>query len=280
MRGLLERLQASRFVVIGGAIAILLAAIGAILGLPVESVPDISPRQVLVSVVAPGLATEEVERLITFPIETSMAGIPGMNDLRSVSRSGVSVVYVQFDDDTDIDLDRTRVNERIQQARSLISVPGLSINMGPLATGMGEIMQVQIRGPHQSLMDLNRLMNWVVVPQLKLVPGVVDVNVNGGAEETYQVAIDQARLTAYGLSVSEIYRAVDANNAASGGGWIEHHAEQQIVVGRGLIRSLDDFAALPVRQNPDGTAIRLRDIGRVAMGPRTRLGAVTRDGKG
>lgn len=280
MRGLLERLQASRFVVIGGAIAILLAAIGAILGLPVESVPDISPRQVLVSVVAPGLATEEVERLITFPIETSMAGIPGMNDLRSVSRSGVSVVYVQFDDDTDIDLDRTRVNERIQQARSLISVPGLSINMGPLATGMGEIMQVQIRGPRQSLMDLNRLMNWVVVPQLKLVPGVVDVNVNGGAEETYQVAIDQARLTAYGLSVSDIYRAVDANNAASGGGWIEHHAEQQIVVGRGLIRSLDDFAALPVRQNPDGTAIRLRDIGRVAMGPRTRLGAVTRDGKG
>lgn len=280
MRGLLERLQASRFVVIGGAIAILLAAIGAILGLPVESVPDISPRQVLVSVVAPGLATEEVERLITFPIETSMAGIPGMNDLRSVSRSGVSVVYVQFDDDTDIDLDRTRVNERIQQARSLISVPGLSINMGPLATGMGEIMQVQIRGPRLSLMDLNRLMNWVVVPQLKLVPGVVDVNVNGGAEETYQVAIDQARLTAYGLSVSEIYRAVDANNAASGGGWIEHHAEQQIVVGRGLIRSLDDFAALPVRQNPDGTAIRLRDIGRVAMGPRTRLGAVTRDGKG
>ncbi|GBQ22203.1 cobalt/zinc/cadmium resistance heavy metal efflux pump protein CzcA [Gluconacetobacter sacchari DSM 12717] len=280
MRALLLLLQANRFVVLGAAFALMLAGMAAVVGLPVEAVPDISPRQVLVSVVAPGLATEEVERLITFPVEASMAGIPGMNDLRSVSRSGVSVVYVQFDDETDIDLDRTRVNERIQQARSLIAVPGLSINMGPLATGMGEIMQIQIHGSGRSLMDLNRLMAWTVVPQLKLVPGVVDVNVNGGAEETFQVALDQGRLNAYGVSVGDVYRAVDGNNAASGGGWIEHHAEQQIVVGRGLIRTLDDFGALPVRSNADGTAIRLRDVGVVSMGPRTRLGAVTRDGRG
>ncbi|MBB2202300.1 efflux RND transporter permease subunit [Gluconacetobacter tumulisoli] len=280
MESVLVFLQRNRFVVLGALVAILLSGIVAVVGLPVESVPDISPRQVLVSVVAPGLATEEVEQLITFPIEASMAGIPGMSDLRSVSRSGVSVVYVQFDDDTDIDLDRTRVNERIQQARSSISVPGLAINMGPLATGMGEIMQVQIRGDGQSLMELNRLMTWTVAPQLKLVPGVVDVNVNGGAEETYQVALDQARLAAYGVSVGDVYRAVDGNNAASGGGWIEHHAEQQIVVGRGLVHSLDDFGALPVRLGPDGTAIRLRDVGAVSMGPRTRLGAVTRDGRG
>ncbi|GEB38878.1 cation transporter [Gluconacetobacter liquefaciens] len=280
MLALLNLLQANRFLVLGAAVALMLAGMVAVVGLPVEAVPDISPRQVLVSVVAPGLATEEVERLITFPVEASMAGIPGMVDLRSVSRSGVSVVYVQFDDGTDIDLDRTRVNERIQQARSLIAVPGLSINMGPLTTGMGEIMQVQIHGAGRSLMDLNRLMTWSVVPQLKLVPGVVDVNVNGGAEETFQVALDQARLNAYGVSVGDVYRAVDANNAASGGGWIEHHAEQQIVVGRGLIRTLEDFGALPVRSNADGTAIRLRDVGAVSMGPRTRLGAVTRDGRG
>ncbi|MFT8778093.1 MAG: efflux RND transporter permease subunit, partial [Gluconacetobacter liquefaciens] len=228
MLALLNLLQANRFLVLGAAVALMLAGMVAVVGLPVEAVPDISPRQVLVSVVAPGLATEEVERLITFPVEASMAGIPGMVDLRSVSRSGVSVVYVQFDDGTDIDLDRARVNERIQQARSLIAVPGLSINMGPLTTGMGEIMQVQIHAAGRSLMDLNRLMTWSVVPQLKLVPGVVDVNVNGGAEETFQVALDQARLNAYGVSVGDVYRAVDANNAASGGGWIEHHAEQQI----------------------------------------------------
>lgn len=280
MRSVLAAFQSRRGLVLGLLCLIFLAGCLAVRGLPVEAVPDISPQQVLVSVVAPGLATEEVERLITFPIETSMAGLPDMTDLRSVSRSGVSVVYVQFADATDINLDRTRVQERIQQARSMISVPGISVNIGPLATGLGEIMQLQIRGERQSLMDLNRLMTWTVVPELKLVPGVVDVNVNGGAEQTFQVALDQARLLALGVSVDDVFRAVDANNSASGGGWIEHREEQQIVVGRGLIGSLDDFAAIPVRTNANGSAIFLRDVGRVTMGPRTRLGAVTRDGAG
>ncbi|WP_148089284.1 efflux RND transporter permease subunit, partial [Acetobacter pasteurianus] len=122
--------------------------------------------------------------------------------------------------------------------------------------------------------------NWTVVPQMRLVPGVVDVNVNGGAEETYEVALDPARLIASNLSVSEVYRAVDANNAASGGGWITHHAEQQSVVARGLISSLADFGNIAVRTNADGSIIRLRDLGRITTGARTRLGAVTRDGQG
>ncbi|EGG78748.1 Protein helA [Gluconacetobacter sp. SXCC-1] len=276
----LATLIRARMLVLGGLGLLLAAGIMTVLGLPVEAVPDISPRQVLVSVVAPGLATEEVEKLITFPVETSMTGIPGMTDLRSVSRGGVSVVYVQFADDTDINLDRTRVNERIQQARASISVPGITVSMGPLATGMGEIMQFQIRGAGGSLMELNRIMNWTVVPQMRLVPGVVDVNVNGGAEETYEVTLDPARLIGSNLSVGEVYRAVDAGNAASGGGWITHHAEQQSVVGRGLVGSLADFGNIAVRTNPDGSAVRLRDLGRVRAGARTRLGAVTRDGQG
>ena len=280
MQAFLSALQSRRWFVLGVLSFIFIAACLMVRGLSVEAVPDISPQQVLVSVVAPGLATEEVERLITFPIETSMAGIPDMTDLRSVSRSGVSVVYVQFADDTDINLDRTRVEERIQQAKSLISVPGVSVNIGPLATGLGEIMQLQIKGDGYSLMDLNRLMTWVVVPQLKLVPGVVDVNVNGGAEQTFQVSLDQSRLLALGVSVDDVFRAVDGNNSAAGGGWIEHGEEQQIVVGRGLIGSLDDFGSIPVRTNSNGSAIFLRDVGQISMGPRTRLGAVTRDGQG
>ncbi|ARW49158.1 efflux RND transporter permease subunit [Acetobacter pasteurianus] len=279
-RKYLETLLRARMLVLGGLALILAAGMMAVLELPVEAVPDISPKQVLVSVVAPGLATEEVEKLITFPVEASMTGIPGMTDLRSVSRGGVSVVYVQFADDTDINLDRTRVNERIQQARASISVPGITVSMGPLATGMGEIMQFQIKGAGRSLMELNRIMNWTVVPQMRLVPGVVDVNVNGGAEETYEVVLDPARLIASNLSVSEVYRAVDANNAASGGGWITHHAEQQSVVGRGLISSLADFGNIAVRANADGSIIRLRDLGHITTGARTRLGAVTRDGQG
>ncbi|PYD48249.1 efflux RND transporter permease subunit [Novacetimonas pomaceti] len=279
-RRYLEVLLRARMLVLGGLGLVLVAGILVVLGLPVEAVPDISPKQVLVSVVAPGLATEEVEKLITFPVEASMTGIPGMTDLRSVSRGGVSVVYVQFADDTDINLDRTRVNERIQQARGSISVPGITVGMGPLATGMGEIMQFQIRGAGRSLMELNRIMNWTVVPQMRLVPGVVDVNVNGGAEETYEVTLEQARLIAANLSAGEVYRAVDANNAASGGGWITHHAEQQSVVGRGLVGSLADFGNIAVRTNADGSVVRLRDLGRIATGARTRLGAVTRDGHG
>ncbi|ACB95773.1 efflux RND transporter permease subunit [Beijerinckia indica] len=280
MSKLLSLLQNNRSIVIGVLLILMLFGIADVTRLPVESVPDISPQQVLVSVVAPGLATEEVEKLITFPIEASMSGIPGMIDLRSVSRSGISVVYVQFADDTDINLDRTYVGQRIQAARANISVPGLTINMGPLATGLGEIMQIQIHGTTQTLMDLNRIMTWTVVPQLKLIPGVADVNVNGGAEETFEIALDMARLNAFDLSVGDVFRAVDENNAVSGGAWIEHYAEQQIVAGRGLIRDLDDFGAIFVRAGPNGTALYLRDLGRISQAPRTRLGAVTRDNKG
>ncbi len=277
---MLHFFQSNRFVLLGLLVALMIGGVMTVPGLPVEPVPDISPKQVMVSVTAPGLATEEVEKLITFPVEASLTGIPGVTDLRSVSRTGVSAVYLQFDDATDIDLDRTRVSERLQAARDSITLPGVSVAMGPLATGMGEIMQLQIRGGGLSLMELNRLMTWTVVPQLRLVPGVVDVNVNGGSVETYQVAVDPARMRAFGVSVGDIVQAVDTNNASSGGGWIAHHAEQNVVVGRALVGGLADFGAIPVKFGTGGQVIRLRDMGVVSAGPRTRLGAVTRDGQG
>lgn len=280
MQNFFFNLLKSRFLLLSLLGLILAGGIIATLGLPVEAVPDISPQQVLVTAIAPGLATEEVEKLITFPVESSMAGIPGVKDLRSVSRSGVSVVYVQFEDTTDINLDRARVSERMAQAKSLLSVPNVTLNMGPLTTGLGEIFQFQLKGPAYSLMDLNRIMTWTVAPQLKLVPGVVDVNIGGGAEETWAVTLDPARLLAYGLSIGDVYRAIEGSNAASGGGWIELHDEQQIVVGRGLLRNLNDFGTISVKTNAGGTAIRLRDIGQISTQPRTRLGAVTRDGTG
>lgn len=275
-----EKLNQARFLLLSLLVLLMLSGGAVLSGLPVEAVPDISPQQVLVSAIAPGLATEEVEKLITFPVESSMAGIPGVKDLRSISRSGVSVVYIQFEDSTDINLDRARVTERMAQARSLISVPGVSISMGPLTTGLGEIFQFQLYGPGLSLMELHRLISWTVAPQLKLVPGVVDVNIGGGAEETWNVTLDPARLLTYGVSVGDVYRAIETSNAASGGGWIEHHAEEQVVAGRGLLRSLQDFGAVTVKTQPGGTAIRLRDLGRISTVPRTRLGAVTRDGQG
>ncbi|GBQ97646.1 efflux RND transporter permease subunit [Gluconobacter cerinus] len=277
---MLAFIQKNTFLLFGLVAAMLVGGLLTIPGLPVEPVPDISPRQVMVSVTAPGLATEEVEKLITFPLETNLTGIPGVTDLRSVSRTGVSAVYLQFSDATDIDLDRTRVSQRLQQARDTISVPGISITMGPLATGMGEIMQIQIMGAGYSLTDLNRIMTWTVVPQLKLVPGVVDVNVNGGAEETFELTLDPSRMVAYGVSIQDIDQAIETNNASSGGGWIAHHDEQQVIVARARVTGLDAFGLIPVKTGPRGHVIRIRDMGKVALGSRTRLGAVTRDGKG
>lgn len=273
-------LQANKLAVLGLCVFLVLAGLFVVPDLPVEPVPDISPQQVLVSVTSPGLATEEVEKQITFPLEASLTGLPDLIDLRSVSRTGVSVVYLQFDDHSDLDLDRTRVTERLQKARESITAP-VSVSMGPLATGMGEIMQIEIAGDRRySPIALNRLMTWTVAPQLRLVPGVADVNVNGGAEETYTLTLDPARMRAHDVSLGQISTAIDSNNASSGGGWISHQAEQQVVVGRAMVGSLADFAAIPVKMTGNGVAVRLRDLGSVALGARLRLGAVTRDGKG
>lgn len=277
---MLEFIQKNAFMLLGLVAALLIGGLMTIPGLPVEPVPDISPQQVMVSVTAPGLATEEVERLITFPLESSLTGIPGVVDLRSISRTGVSAVYLQFADSTDIDLDRTRVSQRLAAAREAISVPGIVISMGPLATGMGEIMQIQIKGAGYSLTDLNRLMTWSVVPQLRLVNGVVDVNVNGGAEETFELTLDPSRMVAFGVSVHDIMQAIDTNNASSGGGWIAHHDEQQVIVARARVAGLETLSAIPVKMGHNGHVIRVRDMGTVGIGARTRLGAVTRDGEG
>ncbi|AQS89254.1 cobalt transporter [Neoasaia chiangmaiensis] len=280
MSGFWHGVQRRRIPIFLAVVAFSIGSLFLISGLPVEPVPDISPKQVFVSVTAPGLATEEVEKQLSFPLETAMTGIPGIVDLRSVSRTGVSVVYIQFDDSTDILLDRERVAQRLTQARDAIAIPNLSIAMGPLATGMGEIMQIQIVGGGYDDMALNRIMTWTVAPQLRLVPGVVAVNVNGGAEETYQVTLDPARMRAFDVSVSAVDQAVDENNASAGGGWIRQQDEQNIVVGRARVQSLADFGAIPVRMGVNGQVVRLRDLGVVSLAPRTRLGAVTRDGRG
>nr|WP_294915207.1 CusA/CzcA family heavy metal efflux RND transporter [uncultured Neokomagataea sp.] len=273
-------LQKNRFLVLGFIIAVVVAGTALIPGLPVEPVPDISPQQVMVSVTVPGLATEEIETLVTVPVEAAFTGIPGLEDVRSVSRTGVSAVYLQFADGTDIDRDRARVVERMSGLRSAITLPGAEIHIGPRATGMSEIMQLEIKGDGYSPMALNRMMTWTVAPMLRLVPGVADVNVNGGAEETFNVALRPERLRAFNVTVADVDQALETNNAASGGGWIARQAESQVVVGRALVTSLEVFGAIPVKMGAAGHVVHLRDLGEISNAARTRLGAVTRDGKG
>jgi cobalt-zinc-cadmium resistance protein CzcA len=259
---------------------LMVAGLADLWSLPVEPVPDISPTQVLVTVQAPGLATEEVEKLVTAPIEKVMSGVVGLSGMRSVSRTGVAVLYLQFDEGTDIYRDREMVVQRLPLARDSVSVPGLSIDLGPLATGMGEILQLQIKGKEQTLEDLNRLMVWNVVPRLRLVDGVVDVNVNGGASQTYEVAINPEALRQYKVSVTDVFHALDTGNEVAGGAWIEHNDEQHVIVGRSLIDDLNELGEVQVKSGPNGAVIHMRDIGTVRKGRRPRLGGVTRDGTG
>lgn len=267
-------------IVVGLSLVLLVAGIFDLQTLPVEPVPDISPKQVMLSVRAPGLPTEEVEKLVTLPAETVMAGIPGVVHMRSITRTGLAVLYLQFDEKTDIYLDRTLVAQRIDDVRSSIFISGLAFSVGPLATGMGEILSFELKSSNLPLDDVYQVMKWKVVPQLKLVPGVIEVNVNGGSEKTFSVALDNDRMIQNHISITDIFNALDTANQAVSGAWIERNDEQSIISGRTLVADLQDFANIQVGAQQNGAVIHLQDIGHVKFAPKIRFGTSTRDGKG
>src|SRR5258706_1412263 len=246
--------------------------------LPFDADPDISPLQVLVTTQAPGLAPLDVERNITAPIELALQGLPGMQSLRSISRYGISVLYVRFADGGNLYLDRSLVSERLQ---SVQLPPGtISPQLGPLSDGLSEIYQFQVRGKGKSLMDLRTILNWQVAPRLRQVPGVVDVNVNGGELKTYEVQVSDDALTRYGLSFSDIFNALQMNNGASGGATIEHNGGEAIIRGEGLLQNRADIGNVMLRTRSGGAPLYVRDIAKVVEAPMPRLGGVTRDERG
>ncbi|HYZ31316.1 MAG TPA: CusA/CzcA family heavy metal efflux RND transporter [Crenalkalicoccus sp.] len=266
------------------AVVLVLAGILVCLGgydlrrLPIDAEPDISPRQVLITTQAPGLGPPEVERFITFPVELALQGLPHLDQLRSVSRYGLSVVYARFTDDTDIYADRNLVFSRLAQVQI---PPGYGQpQMGPVSTGLGEIYQFQVKGPGHGVMELRSILDWQIAPRLKQVPGVIDVNVNGGDLRTYEVQVSAEALTRYGLSVAEVFDAVERNNGARGGATLERNGEQAVIRGEGLIGDPADIGRIVLRTGEGGVALYVRDVARVVEAPRPRLGAVTRDGQG
>jgi heavy metal efflux system protein len=246
--------------------------------LPFDADPDISPLQVLVTTQAPGLAPVDVERQITAPIELALQGLPGMQSLRSVSRYGVSVLYVRFSDASNILSDRDQVSQRL----ATVSLPPGSSTpqMGPLSDGLSEIYQFQVEGPTRSLMDLRTILDWQVAPRLKQVPGVVDVNVNGGELKTYSVQVSDAALTRYGLSVGDVETAIQNNDADVGGATINRNGEEAIIRGDGLLQNESDIGDIVLRTSAGGAPLYVRDVAKVVLAPMPRLGGVTRDGKG
>ncbi len=281
MQRFFEALVARRWLVLVLALCVVGGGWLNLRQLAIDAVPDISPKQVLVLTQAQGLGPLEVERLVTFPIETQMAGLPGLKGVRSKSRFGLSAVYVTFDDGANVQTARAQVFERLQAARAMLP-PGVGTpNEGPLSTGLGEILEFELRGPGFTPMELYQMLQWRIVPQLRLVPGIVDVNIYGGDLETYEVQVAPDRLRAQGIALPEVFAAIESNNATRGGATIEHGDEQQIVRGVALAQNEADIAGIVLKTAPaGGVPVTVGDVAEVKLAPKVRLGAVTHDGEG
>ncbi len=249
--------------------------------LPIDAVPDITNVQVQVLTDAPGLGPEEVERLITFPIESAMSGVPKVEELRSVSRLGLSAITVGFEEGTDVYWARQLVAERLAVARESIPEGLGSPQMGPISTGLGEIYQFEVRGEGYSPMELREVLDWTVNYQLRSTPGVVEVNPAGGELKTYQVTLDPARLASYEVAVGEIREALLAQNRNVGGGYLVRGGEQYVVRGSGMLANAEQIGSVVVRPGHAGAPpLYVRDLGRVELAPMIRQGSATRDGRG
>ncbi|HET8760718.1 MAG TPA: efflux RND transporter permease subunit, partial [Nitrospiria bacterium] len=246
--------------------------------LPIDAFPDVTNIQVQVITKAPGMSPVEVEQLVTFPLEVDLMGLPKKTELRSISKFGISVITVVFEDGTDIYWARQTVLERFLQAKEKLP-PNVESMLGPISTGLGEVYQYRLHGPEHDLTELRTLQDWVVRPMLRTVPGVADVNNLGGFPKEYQVLVDPDRLKNFGLTLRQVFEAVEQNNANVGGGFIRHQEEQYVVRGLGMIRSLDDIKNIVVASQ-GGTPIFLRDVADIRLGSRTRYGGVTYEAKG
>jgi heavy metal efflux system protein len=264
-----------------GILMVVFVAIGlrAMLLLPIDASPDVTPNLVQIATEAPGLGAAEVENLITFPIEVSMRGLPGIKEIRSVSRFGLSSVQVYFNEKLDTYFVRRLVMERLPEAGATIPRGYGPPQMTPVSTSLGEIFQFEVIDPHRSAMELRSILDWRIAPRLKEVPGVVEVNSFGGQLKTYEVQIRPETLVAYKLTLGEVFHALEKNNLSAGGGYIIHNGEQQVIRGAGLVTSLTDVGNIVIGSR-DGVPIYIRNLGSVAFAPMLRQGAVTRDGKG
>ncbi len=248
--------------------------------LPIDAVPDITNVQVQINTTAPGYSPLEVEQRITFPIETTMGGLPQLQYTRSLSRYGLSQVTVVFDDDTDIYFARQLVNERIQQVKDQLPA-GIETAMGPISTGLGEIYMYAVEAKDGATLDpaqLRTVQDWIIKPQLRTVPGVVEVNSIGGFERQFHVLPEPARLMAYRLSFRDVMTALAANNANVGAGYIERNGEQYLVRTPGQVGTIEDIRDIVIGSR-QGVPIRVSDIAEVREGRDLRTGAATRNGE-
>ena len=266
------------WVVLFGLVVLVAAGLSALYQTPIDAFPDLTNNQVTVITEAPGMAPVEVEQLVTFPIESSMMGLPYTEEVRSISKLGLSMVTIVFADSVDNYFARQLVNERLNEARGRIPA-GLEPALGPVATAFGEVYRYTLEGEGYSPMELKTLHDWEIKYQLQAVPGVADINTWGGHTRQYEIEVDPYRLHARGLTLRDVFERVRENNDNFGGGFVEHASEQYTVRGLGRVESERDLGAIVLAAH-QGTAVYLRDVAEVKIGQMPRQGAVTRDGKG
>jgi cobalt-zinc-cadmium resistance protein CzcA len=266
-----------RFIVIAASLGFVILGFTSLKQLEIDAFPDTTPVQVQINTVAPALAPEEVEQQLTFPVEQAISGLPGLEQVRSISKFGLSQVVVLFEDGTDIYLARQLIMERLSTVELPEGVP--RPEMGPISTGLGEVFHYIVTGKGHDLTDLRTIHDWVIRPPMRTVSGTAEINSWGGYEKRYEIRLDPALLVKHGLTFSEVIEAVEHNNLNVGGGTIERSGAMLLVHGIGRTTNVDELGGI-VLDAKDGVPIRVRDVAEVAIGSEVRRGAVTANGKG
>lgn len=268
----------SRGLVVVLALVFVVLGIVASTKVPIDAVPDVTNVQVQVITASPTLGPVDVETNVTFPVERAMAGLPGLEEVRSISRAGISVVTLVFTDETPIYLARQLVQERMVQANREIPDEYGTPELGPVSSGLGEVYHFEVKGP-QSLMERRSILEWQIAPRIRLVPGVVEVNTFGGAARTLELTLDPQKMASARIGVAEVLSAIDKNHLAAGGAYIVDGRENVTVRGEGRIKRPEDLANVVVSTEPGRAPLYLKDVGEVHFAPMVRYGAVTRDGR-
>jgi heavy metal efflux system protein len=273
-----------RLIVLVLGVALVLAGVFAVKKLSVDAFPDVTNVQVLIATQATGKSPEEVERFITVPLEIAMTGLPGLTEMRSVNKNALSLITLVFTDETNVYFARQLVMERLMEVMERMP-QGVTPVLGPVSTGLGEVYQYTLDKPNDGKKQLTRedlterrsVQDWVVRPLLRGIPGVAEINSQGGYVKQYQVLVNPDRMTHFSIKLKDVYEALARNNANSGGGILPHYAEQYLIRGVGLVQNLDDIRNIVLKEQ-NGIPVYIRDVAEVTIGHEVRVGVVLKNG--
>jgi cobalt-zinc-cadmium resistance protein CzcA len=284
LRGLTEAILKQRLVVVVVAAILVAFGVDAARRLSVDAFPDVTNVQVQIATEAPGRSPEEVERFVTVPVEISMTGLPGLNDIRSLNKPGLSLITLVFNDETSVYFARQLVMERMVEVKDKLP-DGISPVLGPVSSALGEVFQYTIQKPSdgerpltkEELVARRTIQDWVLRPLLRSIPGVAEINSTGGFVRQYQVLADPTRLEYHGATINDLFTQLQRNNANSGGGVLPVGPEQYLIRGTGLIKTVDDIGSIVLKES-SGTPVYLRDVAEIKVGEEVRAGAMIRSG--